>query len=178
MLQSGLKMQEMPFPKHIVQKFSAGAWPRTPPKKLQKCDIIFYWHTKIPRSAPGCCNIAIISSFPDNIFYHVWTMAVDLSWWFQQRCSSLLTLFIHQAMSSQQRCSSWPAQLVQACQQAKTSCAFLSRVGSMKCFLMLNMPNLFNAMYKNIRYICLVIVFSDSLFTLSVLKNVRWSVYV
>ena len=36
----------------------------------------------------------VISSFPDNMFYHAWTcMTVDLSWWFQQRCSSL---FVHQ----------------------------------------------------------------------------------
>ena len=37
-------------------------------------------------------------SFPDNMFYHVWTTLLpDLSWWFQQRCSSL---FVYLAMNS------------------------------------------------------------------------------
>ena len=38
----------------------------------------------------------VISSFPDNMFYRM-NNAVDLSWWFQQRCSSLL---VHQAVNS------------------------------------------------------------------------------
>ena len=37
----------------------------------------------------------VISSFPDNMYST--NMAVDLSWWFQQRCSSL---FVHQATNS------------------------------------------------------------------------------
>ena len=37
----------------------------------------------------------VSSSFPDNMTYM--NMTVDLSWWFQQRCSSL---FVHQAMNS------------------------------------------------------------------------------
>ena len=40
----------------------------------------------------------VMSSLPDNMYHHAWTwLSVDLSWWFQQRCSSL---FVHQAMNS------------------------------------------------------------------------------
>ena len=56
----------------------------------------------------------VISSFPDNMFYHAWMhecMAVDLSWWFQQHCSSL---FVHQTMDSLFR-HAWTDE--QACQQ-------------------------------------------------------------
>ena len=32
----------------------------------------------------------VISSFPDNMFYQLYEQVnVDLSWWFQQRCSNL-----------------------------------------------------------------------------------------
>ena len=44
----------------------------------------------------------VISSFPDNImFYHVCinNMVVDLSWWFQQRCSRVLSSREHHAMN-------------------------------------------------------------------------------
>ena len=40
----------------------------------------------------------VISSFPDNMFYHVWTqLLIYISWWFEQRWSSV---FVHQAMNS------------------------------------------------------------------------------
>ena len=48
----------------------------------------------------GCCNIAVQSCYFIIPWQHVQScmnMAVDLSWWFQQRCSSL---FVHQATSS------------------------------------------------------------------------------
>ena len=48
----------------------------------------------------GCCNIAVQSCYFIILWQHVLScmnMAVDLSWWFQQRCSSL---FVHQAMNS------------------------------------------------------------------------------
>ena len=48
----------------------------------------------------GCCNIAVQSCYFIIPWQHVLScmnMAVDLSWWFQQRCSSL---FVHQAMNS------------------------------------------------------------------------------
>ena len=82
-------------------------------------------------------------------------MAVDLSWWFQQRC---LTLFVHQTMNSlfQHAWTSLSTTLfkavnnhvqasqlnhvqtgqlnhalhVQACQQAKPSCVFLRVYGN------------------------------------------------
>ena len=40
----------------------------------------------------------VISSFADNMFYHVWTwLLIYNDAWFQQRCSSL---FVHQAMQN------------------------------------------------------------------------------
>ena len=48
----------------------------------------------------GCCNIAVQSCYfiiPWPRVLSCMNMAVDLSWWFQQRCSSL---FVHQAMNS------------------------------------------------------------------------------
>ena len=56
----------------------------------------------------GCCNIAVQSCYFIIPWQHVLScmnMAVDLTWWSQQRCSSL---FVHQAFNNlfQQRCSS------------------------------------------------------------------------
>ena len=48
----------------------------------------------------GCCNNVVQSCYFTILWQHVLScmnMAVDLSWWFQQRCSSL---FVHQAMNS------------------------------------------------------------------------------
>ena len=84
----------------------------------------------------GCCNIAVQSCYFIIPWQHVQScmnMAVDLSPWFQQHCSSL---FVHQAMNSlfQHAWTSLSTTMhvqagqlnhVQACQQAKTSCVFL-----------------------------------------------------
>ena len=54
-----------------------------------------------PSSWLTCCNIAVQSYYFIIPWQHVLScmnMAVDLSWWFQQRCSSL---FVHQAMNMQ-----------------------------------------------------------------------------
>ena len=56
----------------------------------------------------GCCNIAVQSCYFIIPWQHVLScmnMVVDLTWWSQQRCSSL---FVHQAINNlfQQRCSS------------------------------------------------------------------------
>ena len=48
-------------------------------------------------------------------------MAVDLSWWFQQRCSSL---FVHQAMNTL-HVQAGQLNHVKTCQRAKTRCVFL-----------------------------------------------------
>ena len=76
----------------------------------------------------------VISSFPDNMFYHAcMNMGVALSRLFQQR----LSLFVHQAMNSlfqhawtslsttmfKLSSSTW-INIVHACQQAIRSCAF------------------------------------------------------
>ena len=85
------------------------------------------------------CSIAVQSCHLIIPWQHVLScmdMAVDLLWWFKQRCSRL---FVHQAMNSlfqhrhveacQQHCSSSPAQpcIVQACMSSGKNklCAFL-----------------------------------------------------
>ena len=58
------------FQRPIFQIFSGGACPLPPPPRakqnqsvITKCDVIFDWHTKIPRSAPGCvCMSAMFFS--------------------------------------------------------------------------------------------------------------------
>ena len=73
----------------------------------------------------GCCNIAVwILLFRHSLTTCSMNMAVDFSWWFQQRCSSL---FVHQAMNKPVNNTVQTGQLnhVQACQQVKTSCAFV-----------------------------------------------------
>ena len=68
----------------------------------------------------GCCNIVVQSCYFIIPWQHVLScmnmQAVDLSWWFQQRCSSL---FVHQAMNNLFQ-HAWTDE--QACQQPCSSC--------------------------------------------------------
>ena len=101
----------------------------------------------------------VISSFPDNMFYHAWTTLLiyhDGSNDVVQVCSFIKpwTVCSNHWQTCQQHCSSWPAQScsswpaqVQACQQPKTSCAFLCVYKkTLHCNLQQVYKSIFNSM--------------------------------